>query len=298
MLDDLRVRFLLVELQLLSPWRLIRGNGRRVRLEMGHSSREGAAPLVTSLAERIYDRSGAISSEIFYEPHSRTVASRILYRTSGKELVESGLDAKDRVIYRKLHALNESGRPLEIRRVDIEGPGGPERETRPKLDDTIYALGFDGSMDFATEHDGPEISRFTFRYDNSQRVLEKRAFDENGSVLAVMRYSYDQEGRPLRSLLEDSSSVRGETQYDWSERGDVVVMKRLFFGQEQGEWVFGLDETGFVTSIDERRLDRTISRLRFDREFDGQGNWTKELMHTASAETAETIHRREIDYYH
>ncbi|MDQ3755011.1 MAG: RHS repeat protein [Acidobacteriota bacterium] len=184
-----------------------------------------------------------------------------------------------------------------------------------------------------------DAGRIETRYDQQGEAVEVKVYSQDGALVSRVEIKRDERGNPLeeihytgdvtpfsscateetatlteeqraelaaeiaRLFAPDTAMSKHEHRYD--ERGRLVESKMEMMGMIAFRQTFAYDEAG--NKIEESSFDedgKLSSKALFTREFDEHGNWTKEIVSTASAWDVEfglatpvSVTRRIITYY-
>ena len=189
-----------------------------------------------------------------------------------------------------------------------------------------------------------EIKRVKTRYDGRGEAVDVNDFNAAGSLVSRVGITRDARGEPLEETqyvgdvfpsgpcasgpcpTEEGAALTEEQKAEvaaevarlfspgtamskrthrYDEEGRLVESKLTMMGMDAGRQTFAYDEAGNKTEESSYNEDGTLgSKALFTREYDERGNWTKEIVSTASSWDAEfglstPVHltRRRITYY-
>ncbi|MBA2338937.1 MAG: hypothetical protein H0V88_00955 [Pyrinomonadaceae bacterium] len=185
--------------------------------------------------------------------------------------------------------------------------------------------------------------RIETRYDERDKATEIKIYNADGALVARVEIKRDERGNPLEETqyigdvvsftpcASDSCSAEQETElteeqkaeletevaemfapgavmskqiHKYDRAGRLVESTLTMMGMNAGRQTFGYDEFGNKSEEVNFDEDGTIRKAIFTREYDKQGNWTKEIVSTASAWDAKfglsipsNVTRRTITYH-
>jgi hypothetical protein len=189
-----------------------------------------------------------------------------------------------------------------------------------------------------------KISRSETRYDNRGEEIELKIFNTDGALVGRMEATRDDDGNLLevthyngdivefsefepnskaakemaalseekKAEIEEESarmfspgSVMSKNIYKYNEAGMLIETKQTMMGMETGRQTFTYDAFGNKSEvINYFGNDSSGNKVIYTRNYDSNGNWTKEIVSTIShleGSAGLTIHlsetRRTITYY-
>ncbi|MDQ3585871.1 MAG: hypothetical protein M3407_08885 [Acidobacteriota bacterium] len=184
-----------------------------------------------------------------------------------------------------------------------------------------------------------DAGRIETRYDQQGEAVEVLVYAQDGALVSRVEIKRDERGNPLEEIYytsdvipfsscatEEAAALTEEQraelaaeiarlfapgtamskhEYRYDEQGRLVESKMTMMGMIAFHQTFAYDEAG--NKIEESSFDeegKLSNKALFTREFDKHGNWTKEIVSTASAWDAEfglstpvSVTRRTITYY-
>jgi YD repeat-containing protein len=268
------------------------------------------------LATRTYDPSGALSGEVryAYDDHGRLVAEQHI--------------ARDGKVTTPTTYAYDGGGKIKIQELDFSGEAN-------------VMVGIEGT---STSIGAGEVKRIETRYDDRGGAVEVKVFNTAGSLVSRVEITRDARGNPLEETqyvgdffpfgpcasdscsTEEMAALTEEQKAElaaevarmfspgtamskhthrYDEGGRVIESKLTMMGMEASRQTFAYDEAGNKAEEVSYNEDGTLgSKAIFTREYDERGNWSKELVSTASSWDAEfelstPVHvtRRTITYY-
>lgn len=267
------------------------------------------------LATRSFDPSGALSGEVRY-----------IYDAEGKLVAEQHRIRVGKVTTPTTDAYDGAGGKLKIQELDFTGEAN-------------VMIGIEGT---STSISAGEGKRVESRYDERGEAVEVRVFNTDGALVSRVEITRDARGNPLEetqyvgdvvpfgpcashscsteemaALTEErKAEFVAETAFSpgkamskhthrYDGEGRLIESKLTMLGMEASRQRFACDEAGNKSEEVSYNEDGTLgSKAVFAREYDKHGNWTKELVSTASSWDAEFglstpahVTRRTITYW-
>jgi YD repeat-containing protein len=269
------------------------------------------------LAMRHYEASGALNSE-----------RRYTYDEKGRLIAERHITREGKVTTPATYAYDEEGRRIMIQEFDFaEGEN--------------VMVGIEGTNIGIT---ASEAKRIETRYDERGEAIAVEVFNAAGALASRVEVTRDERGNPLEEtqyigdtapfgdcsteacrteetveLTEDQKAefkaeiarlfapgtVMSKRVHTYDEEGRLIESRLTMMGKEINRRTLAYDEFGNKSEeVSYREGDVFESKAIFAREYDDRGNWTKELVSSASSWDAEfglstPVHvtRRSITYY-
>lgn len=269
------------------------------------------------LATRHYAPSGLLSGEVRY-----------VYDEGGKLVAEQTLTGDGNVTTPVTYVYDGEGRKVKTEELDCAG-------------EADLLIGIEGT---GSSVSAAGASRIETRYDERGEAIEVEVFDEGGVLTSRTEIVRDGRGNPLEERQYVGATVPfgpcsadaspGEETAELTEEqgaelqaefarlfppgtplskhvhrydgeGRLVESTLTMMGMEAGRRTFAYDEFGDKSEeVSYGEGGAFESKAIFTREHDGRGNWTKEVVSTASSWDAEfglstPVHvtRRVVTYY-
>jgi hypothetical protein len=269
------------------------------------------------LATRNYDPSGALSGEVRY-----------IHDEEERLVAEQHMTQDGNVSTPTAYAYESGGRKIKIQELDFTG-------------EMNVMVGIEGTN---TSVIAGEAKRIETRYDDQGEAVEVMVFNTEGTLVSRVEIVRDARGNPLEETqyvgdvvpfgpcasglcsTEEMAAVTEEQKADFAAEitrmfspgtamsqhthrydveGRLIESKLTMMGMEASRQTFAYDEAGNNIEEISYNEDGTLgSKAIFTREYDEHGNWTNELVSTASSwdvefELSTPVHvtRRTITYY-
>jgi YD repeat-containing protein len=265
------------------------------------------------LATRRYDSSGVLGSEVKY-----------IYDDEGRLIAEQNLTQDGRVTTPTTYAYDSEGRKIKIQEHDSSGEAN-------------FMIVIEGTN---TSVSAAEARRIETRYDGQGEAVEVKTFNGNGALVSrvevrrnalgnpVEEMQYVGDGFPLTPCASNSCSTEktaalteeqqaevarlfspgtlmSKQTHKYDTDGRLVESKLTMMGMEASRQAFAYDDAGNKSEEVSYNGDgKFASKAILTREYDEHGNWTKELVSTASNWDAEFglstpahVTRRVITYW-
>lgn len=269
------------------------------------------------LATRHYEPSGALGSELRY-----------VYDEKGRLFAEQHLTVDGKTTTPTTYIYDGDGRRIKIQEFDFAG-------------DANVLIGIEGT---GTSVGAGGAKRIETRYDESGEAVEVKVFNAEGALTSRMEVTRDERGNPIEETqyvgdilpfghcpteacppeeaaeltFEQRAEIEAEMArmfapgtvmskhvHRYDEEGRLVESLLTMMGMEANRRTFAYDEYGNKSEEVSYGEGGTFeSKAIFTREYDGRGNWTKELVSSASSWDSEfglstPVHvtRRRITYY-
>lgn len=269
------------------------------------------------LATRVYDPSGALSREVRY-----------VYDGEGRLIAEQHVTRDSSVTAPTIYAYDVEGRKMKVQENDSPGEAN-------------VMVGIEGTN---TAVIAGEARRVETGYDRRGEAVEVKVFNADGALVSRVEITRDAQGHPLEEVqyvgdaplfgpcAPDSGSTqeavaltegqqaesaaeiarllppgtpmsRHTHRYDCE--GRLMESKLTMMGMEASRQTFTYDEAGNKSEeVSWGEDGKLAGKAIFTREYDGHGNWTKELVSTASSwdeefglSTPVHVTRRVITYW-
>ena len=252
------------------------------------------------LAMRTYDHSGALNSEVRY-----------VYDDEGRLVAEQHINSDGKVTTPTTYAYDGTAEKVKIQKLDFSGKEN-------------VMIGIEGT---STGIRASDAKRVETRYDARGQVVEVKVFNTGGAVVSRVGITRDALGNPLEELqyvgdvlpfgpgasdsrsTEEMAALTEEQQAEfvmeigrlfspgtvmfkhthrYNEEGRLIESKLTMMGMETSRQTFAYDAAGNKSEEVSYKEDGTLgSKAVFAREYDEHGNWTRELISTASTWEAE-----------
>jgi hypothetical protein len=269
------------------------------------------------LATRQHEPSGALNSELRYT-----------YDEKGMLVAERHIIQAGKVTTRTTYAYDEECRKIRIQEFASAG-------------EENMMIGIEG-MNIGVS--ASEAKRIETRYDERGEVIEAKVFNLAGALVCRVEITRGERGNPLEEtqyvgnilpfgdcsteacrteetveLTEDRKAgfaaeiarmfapgtVMSKHVHTYDEKGRLTESRVTMMGMDINRRTFAYDEFGNKSEeVSYGGGDTFESKAIFAREYDDRGNWTKELVSSASSWDAEfglstPVHvtRRSITYY-
>ena len=269
------------------------------------------------LATRHYEPSGALTSELRY-----------IYDEKGRLVAEQTLTGDGKTATPTIYAYDSDGRRIKIQEFDLAA-------------DANVLIGIEGTE---TSIGAGGAKRIETRYDERDEAVEVKVFNAEGGIISRIEITRDERGNPLEETQyvgdilpfghclteacppEETVEMTGEQRAEieaemarmfapgtvmskhvhrYDEEGRLVESRLTMMGMEANRRTFAYDEYGNKSEeVSYGEGGAFESKAIFTREYDERGNWTKEIVSSASSWNAEfglstPVHltRRRITYY-
>jgi hypothetical protein len=269
------------------------------------------------LATRHYEPSGALTSELRY-----------IYDEKGRLVAEQHLNGDGKAATPTAYAYDGEGRRIKIQEFDF-------------AEDANVLIGIEGTN---TSIAASGAKRIETRYDEAGEAVEVKVFNMEGALKNRMEVTRNERGNPLEETqyvgdtlpfshcsteacppegtaeltFEQRAEIEAEMMrmfapgtvmskhvHTYDEEGRLVESRLTMMGMEANCRTFAYDEYGNESEeVSYGEGGAFESKAIFTREYDERGNWTKELVSSASSWDAEfglstPVHvtRRRITYY-
>jgi antitoxin component YwqK of YwqJK toxin-antitoxin module len=269
------------------------------------------------LATRIYNPSGALSSEMGYS-----------YDNEGRLVAQQHITQDGKVTTPTTYAYDSGGGKIKIQEFDFSGEAN-------------VMIGIEGT---STSISADEVKRIETRYDDRGEAVDVKAFNTAGSLVSRVEITRDERGNPLEETqyagdvvpfgpcasgscsTEEMAALTEEQKAElaaelarlfspgtamskhthrYDVEGRLIESKLTIMGMEAGRQTFAYDEAGNKSEEVSYKEDGTLgSKAVFAREYDEHGNWIKELVSAAlnwdaefGLSTPNHVTRRIITYW-
>jgi YD repeat-containing protein len=269
------------------------------------------------LATRGFDSMGTLGSEMRY-----------IYDAKDRLTAEQHVTPDGKVTTSSTYTYDDMGRKLKIQELDSSGTAN-------------LMIGIEGTN---TSISASEASRVESRYDDRGEVVEVRLFNTDGALVSRMEITRDERGNsleetqyvgdvfPLGACASDSCSTQEmatlteeqKTEFEaevarlfspgsamskhvhrYDTEGRLIESKLTMMGMDVSRQTFAYDELGNRSEeVIYNENETSGQKAVFEREYDNHGNWTKELVSTASSwddeigvSTPSHLTRRHITYW-
>ena len=269
------------------------------------------------LAMRMYDVSGALTLEVRY-----------VYDDEGRLVAEHHINSEGESTMPTTYTYDSTGEKVRIHMLDFSGGKNA-------------MIGIEGTSSSIL---ASEAQRVESRYDTRGEVIEVKVFNPSGELVSRVEITRDALGHPLEEIQDtgdvvpfsrgasDSGSTKeglalsedqkaeieqeiartfgpGTVMFKHTHRydaeGRLIESKITMMGMDINRQTFAYDVAGNKSEEMSYNEDGTlVTKVFFTREYDEHGNWTKELVSTASSWDAEfglsipvNVSRRIITYW-
>ena len=269
------------------------------------------------LAMRMYDASGALTLEVRY-----------VYDDEGRLVAEHHINSEGESTTPTTYTYGSTGEKVRMHMLDFSGGKNA-------------MIGIEGTSSSIL---ASEAQRVESRYDTRGEVIEVKVFNPSGELVSRVEITRDALGHPLEEIQDtgdvvpfsrgasDSRSTKegpalseeqkaeieqeiartfgpGTVMFKHTHRydgeGRLIESKRTMMGMEMSRQTFAYDAAGNKSEEVSYNQDGTLGgKAIFAREYDEHGNWTTELVSTASTWDAEfglsipvNVSRRIITYW-
>jgi YD repeat-containing protein len=269
------------------------------------------------LATRSFDASDALGREVRY-----------IYDDEGRLVAEQHTTQDGNVCTPIAYDYERGSGKIKIQKLDFSGEAN-------------VMVGIEGTN---TSVSAGEANRIETRYDDQGEAAEVKVFNTDGALVSRVEIVRDARGSPLEETqyvgqvvpfgtcaagscsTEEMAALTEEQKVEFAseiarlfspgtamsrqthrydEEGRLIESKLTMMGMEASRQSFAYDEAGNKTEEASYNEDGTLgSKAIFTRDYDEHGNWTKELVSTASSWDVEfgqslPVHvtRRTITYY-
>ena len=254
------------------------------------------------LATRSFDPTGALNSEVRY-----------IYDANDRLAGEQHVTRDGRVTTPTTYAYDDAGKKVKIQELDFPGEAN-------------VMIGIEG---ISTCVSAAEARRVESRYDDRGEVIEVKVFNIDGELVCRVEITRDARGNPLEetqyvgdffahgqcasdscsaeemaALTEEQKveiaaelarlfprdTVMSKYTHRYDTEGRLIESKLMMMGMEISSQTFAYDEVGNRSEEVSYNENGTFgNKTVFAREYDEHGNWTKELVSTASSWDAEFL---------
>ena len=252
------------------------------------------------LATRAYNPSGVLTSEVRYT-----------YDDEGRLIAERHIDQVGKLCTPITYAYDSEGRKQRLQECDFSG-------------DVSLMIGIE---DTHTAVSAGVAKTVETRYDRRGDAVEVKVFDADGALVSRVEITRDALGNPLEEVqyvgdvlpfgacASGSCSTKGmgaltgeqkaefaaeiarlfapgtpmsKHTHRYDTEGRLVESKLTMMGMEAGRRIFTYDDAGNKSEeVNYGGDGEFASKTIFTREYDALGNWTQELVSTASRWDAE-----------
>lgn len=270
------------------------------------------------ITTRSYNNSDVPISEVKY-----------IYDDKGRLTAEQYKDQDGKITTPTTYIYDSEGRKLKIQEL-------------PFIEDAGVMIGMEGANS-GIGYAG-RISRSETRYDDRGEEIELKIFNSDGTLVGRMEVTRDDCGnlleethyhgdvvefsepapdskaaKEMATLTEEKKtdleaktgrmfspgSVMSKNIYKYSEAGMLIEIRQTMMGMEAGRQTFTCDELGNKSEvINYFGNDSSGNKVIYTRNYDSNGNWTKEIVSTISNSNESAGHtthvsetRRTITYY-
>lgn len=272
------------------------------------------------LATKTYDPAGAPGNEVRY-----------VYDDEGRLVAEQYTTQDGRVTTPTTYAYDGGGRKIKIQDFDFAEEAG----VLIGIEGTSTSVGAGGAKRVETRYDeqgeavevrafdvgGALISRVEIIRDERGNPLEETQYvgevlpfgpcapgscpTEAAEEAAELTEEQKAEMEAELARLFSPGTAMSKHTHSYDAHGRLIESKLTMMGMEASRQTFAYDEAGNLSEeVSYQEGEAAGSRAIFTREYDERGNWTKELVSTASSWDAEFglstpahVTRRTITYY-
>ena len=263
------------------------------------------------LMTRVFDSKGALNSEVRY-----------IYDANDRLIAEQHVDVDGTVTTPTTYAYDDAGGKVKIQELDFSGEA-----------DTM--IGIEG----VTLVSAADARRVESRYDDRDQPVEVKVFNSDDALITRVEIIRDARGNPLEetqyigdtfpfsACASDSCSTEEMTAlteeqkaevaqvfspgsamskhtHRYDTEGRLIESKLMMMGMEVSRQTFAYDEVGNKSEEVSYNAGGSAAKAIFTRDYDNHGNWTKELVSSASSWDAEfglstpsQVTRRLITYW-
>lgn len=253
---------------------------------------------------------------------------KYIYDDKGRLTAEQYKDQDGKITTLTTYIYNSEGRKTKIQEF-------------PFIEDAGVIIGMEGANS-GIFYSG-RISKSETRYDDRGEAIELKIFNSDGALVGRMEVTRDDRGnlveetyyhgdfvefspcapdseaaKKMAALTEQQrmeaeresarmfspGSVMSKRIYKYNESGMLIETKQIMMGMETERQTFAYDEYGNKSEEVNYYGNGFESKTIFTRDFDANGNWTKETVSTISSPNAETeltnavsVTRRTLTYY-
>jgi len=256
-----------------------------------------------------YDEYGKPTLELYFgAPYHSTYAYTFKY-DENQNLTESGFYYEGNRYNITLYQYDEKGRPT--RQINPDGSYTDlEYDENSNITKRIgsrgnleeYTYDADGNcLIIEYKEDGDVYLRITNEYDSKGNCIKKyseSAVGKENSIQTVTTIEYDENGRVIKELAEQSNGISWCTQYEYDENGRMIKYRN----EHLSGWIslrvqtYKYDENGNL--LEEHIEDKDGPNRSIFYELDAKGNCVKQIctMHRLGYTTVET-YEYEYDEY-
>jgi hypothetical protein len=249
---------------------------------------------------RTYDSSGALSSEVKYS-----------YDDEGRLVEEKHISLDGTVTTPTTYAYDSRGAKIKIQEFEFSGEAN-------------VLIGIEGT---SLSISANEAKRIETRYDDRGEAVDVKLFNNAALLISRVEITRDGRGKPLEETqyagdvapfnqcasgscsteeiaalteqqkaelaaelarLFSPGTVMSKYTHSYDVEGRLIESKLTMMGIQGSRQTFAYDEAGNKCEEVSYNEDGTLaSKAVFAREYDEHGNWTKELVSTASSWDAE-----------
>lgn len=256
--------------------------------------------------------------------HTSTLHSevRYIYDANDRLVAEQHVTPDGRVTTPTTYAYDDAGGKVKTQELDSH-------------ENTNMMIGIEGT---STIINATGAKRVESRYDRGE-VIEVRVFNVDGALVSKVEITRDARGNPLEETqyigdvfsfgpcasdscsteemaalseeqkaevaqLFSAGTVMSKNTHRYDPDGRLIESKLTMMGTEVSRQTFAYDEHGNKSEEVSYNMGTPAGKALFTREYDRYGNWTKELLSTASIWDAEfdlstpsRVTRRLITYW-
>ena len=243
-----------------------------------------------------------------YGPSSASVSAVTYTYDDEERLVAEQHVSQDGTVSTPItYAYDDAGLKVKIQELDFD-------------EDIQLMIGIEDSN---STINADNVHRIETRYDNLDKAVEVRAFDNAGSLVSRVEIVRDARGKPLEetqyhgdvvrfgpgsasteeieSLTEEQQAefaaaveqmfapgtVASKNTHKYDVEGRLIESTLTMMDMMVNRQTYSYDEAGNKSEEISYSMDGSVGKSIFTREYDEHGNWTKELVSTVSNWDAE-----------
>ena len=274
-----------------------------------------------------YSDSGKLLATRSYDPSDALVLDvRYVYDGEERLVAEQHITHDGKVTTPITYTYDSECGKIKIQELDFPGNA-----------DMMVMAGIEGTNTFINTSEGKRVET---RYNDRDEAVEVKVFNADGLLISRVEITRDERGNPLEETqyvgdvvpfgpcgsgscsTEEMESLTEEQKaeiaqlfppntamtkhtHEYDVEGRLIESKLTMMGMVVSRQTFSYDEAGNKSEEESYNPDGTPgSKAIFTRDYDEHGNWTKELVSTASNWDAEfglstpaRLTRRTITYY-
>lgn len=283
-----------------SKWRIVSDYSEKGMLITTRSYHNSDVPI--GEVKYIYDDKGRLTAEQYKEQNGKIMTpTTYFYNSEGRKTKIQELDfTEDEMVV-----------------IGIEGTNGGIFVGGAKRVETLYDYQ-DGVVEVKIfNSDGALLSRAELIRDADGSLVEETQYlgdivefspfasgSEAAKEMAALTEQQRTEAEREAARIFSPGSVISKRIHKYNESGMLTETKQTMMGMETERQTFAYDEYGNKSEEVNYHGDGFESKTIFTRDFDANGNWTREEVSTTSSSNAETeitnavsVTRRTFTYY-